>query len=166
MRTDGNPTEPSLENKRHAKVFPNWTSRSFPWPVSLCVMGHYREEKWLCVVFFDNPVVFLVMLDLNQSFAVASDSCWQFHQVLAAHSDNSSDNKKPVLSANRSSQAQNSTCWCLYLVVNTLVYRTLVFVYWKSFSAARGRRWRCRSGRTVPKLMASTIFREIPVSYF
>ena len=57
MRTDGNPTEPSLENKRHAPVFPNWTSRSFPWPVSLCVMGHYCEEKWLCVAFFDNPVV-------------------------------------------------------------------------------------------------------------
>ena len=28
--TDGNPTEPSLENKRHTPVFPNWTSRSFP----------------------------------------------------------------------------------------------------------------------------------------
>ena len=85
MRTDGNPTEPSLENQRHAPVFSNWTSRSFPWPVSLCVIGHYREEKWLCVAFFDNPVVFLVMLDLNRSFSVGSDSCWQFHQVLAAH---------------------------------------------------------------------------------
>ena len=70
MRTDGNPTEPSLENKRHAPVFPKWTTRSFPSPVSLCVMGHYREEKWLCVAFFDNPVVFLVMLDLNRLFAV------------------------------------------------------------------------------------------------
>ena len=29
---------------------------------------HYREEKWLCVAFFDNPVVFLVMLDLNRFF--------------------------------------------------------------------------------------------------
>ena len=77
MRTDGNPTEPSPENKRHAPVFPNWTSRSFSWPVSLCVMGHYREEKWLCVAFFDNPVVFLVMLDVTHCNSAMNSSILQ-----------------------------------------------------------------------------------------
>ena len=39
FRTKWSVVQPSLENKRHAPVFSNWTSLSFPWPVSLCVMG-------------------------------------------------------------------------------------------------------------------------------
>ena len=44
-----------------------------------CMWWGIIMKKNDCVAFFDNPVVFLVMLDLNRSFAVGSDLCWQFH---------------------------------------------------------------------------------------
>ena len=52
MQINSNRTESSLASKPRAKVFPNWTLRSFPWPVVLYAMVHYHEAKLLCVAFF------------------------------------------------------------------------------------------------------------------
>ena len=38
MQRNSNRTEPSLVSKPRAKVFPNWTLQSFPWPALLYVM--------------------------------------------------------------------------------------------------------------------------------
>ena len=72
MQINSNRTEPSLVSKPRAKVFPNWTLRSFPSPVLLYVMVHYHEAKLLCVAFFDILVVFHAKLDSNRSFVVGS----------------------------------------------------------------------------------------------
>ena len=72
MQINSNRTEPSLVSKPRAKLFPNWTLRSFPWPVLLYVMVHYHEAKLLCVAFFDILVVFHAKLDSNRSFVFGS----------------------------------------------------------------------------------------------
>ena len=53
MQINSNRTEQAVSKPR-AKVFPNWTLRSFPWPVLLYVMVHYHEAKLLCVAFVDS----------------------------------------------------------------------------------------------------------------
>ena len=70
MQINSNRTEPSLAPR--AKIFPNWTLRSFPWPVLLYAMVHYHEAKLLCVAFFDILLVFHAKLDSNRSFVVGS----------------------------------------------------------------------------------------------
>ena len=72
MQINSNRTEPSLVSKPRAKVFPNWTLRSFSRPVLLYVMVRYHEAKLLCVAFFDILVVFRAKLDSNRSFVVGS----------------------------------------------------------------------------------------------
>ena len=52
MQINSTRMEPNLVSKPRAKEFPNWTLRSFPWPVLLYVMVHYHEAKLLCVAFF------------------------------------------------------------------------------------------------------------------
>ena len=79
MQINSNRTEPSLASKPRAKVFPNWTFRSFPWPVLLYAMVHYHEAKLLCVAFFDILVVFHAKLDSNRSVLTVSpgfNSSW------------------------------------------------------------------------------------------
>ena len=74
MQINSNWSEPNLVSKPRAKVFPNWTFQSFPWPVLLYViiMVHYHEAKLLSVAFFDILVVFHAKLDSNRSFVVGS----------------------------------------------------------------------------------------------
>ena len=72
MQINSNRTEPSLVSKPRAKVFPNWTLQSFPWPFLLYVMVYYHEAKLLCVAFFDILDVFHAKLDSNRSFVVGS----------------------------------------------------------------------------------------------
>ena len=71
-KLNSNRTEPSLVSKPRAKVFPNWTLRSFTWSVLLYMMVHYHEAKLFCVAFFDILVVFHAKLDSNRSFVIGS----------------------------------------------------------------------------------------------
>jgi len=61
-----------------------------------------------------------------------------FDAILQQFSSN--DNRKSMLSANRSFQAQNSTCSTLLQTI--LLYETYIVVSWKFLSDIRTRKWR------------------------
>ena len=79
MQINSNRTEPSLVSKPHAKVFPNWTLQSFPWPVLLYVMVHYHEAKLLCVKSFT-----LRILKIYPLFIVSHNSVEKWLSFVAS----------------------------------------------------------------------------------
>ena len=77
-----------------------------------------------------------------------------FDAILQQFSSNG--NRKSMLSANRSFQAQNSTCSTLLQTV--LLYETCIVVSWKSLSEIRTRKWRQWRRLTITTLTAMAIY--------
>ena len=84
-----------------------------------------------------------------------------FDAILQQFSSNG--NRKSMLSANRSSQAQNSTCSTLLQTV--LLYETCIVLSRKCLWDVNKDFWHQWRSLVITTLLARAIYRQIPVSY-